>query len=151
MRVVFAGTPDFAVAPLVAVAAAGHAVAPAVALPDRPSARGLAAIPSPVKRAADERGITVLQPPTLKDAATQARLRELAPEVMIVAAYGLILPQAVLEMPPLGAINIHASLLPRWRGAAPIQRALLAGDERTGICIMQLDGGRDRGPLLLAE
>ena len=151
MRVVFAGTPDFAVAPLAAVAAAGHAIAAVLTQPDRPSGRGLAATPSAVKRAADERGIAVLQPPTLKDAATQARLRELAPDVMIVAAYGLILPQAVLEIPRLGAINIHASLLPRWRGAAPIQRALLAGDERTGICVMQMDAGLDTGPVLLRE
>ena len=151
MRLVFAGTPDFAVAPLAAVAAAGHTVVAVLTQPDRPSGRGLAATPSPVKRAAEERGIAVLQPPTLKDAATQARLRELAPELMIVAAYGLILPQAALEIPRLGAINIHASLLPRWRGAAPVQRALLAGDERSGICIMQMDAGLDTGPVLLRE
>ena len=151
MRVVFAGTPDFAVAPLAAVAAAGHAIAAVLTQPDRPSGRGLAATPSAVKRAAEQRGIAVLQPPTLKDAATQARLRELAPDVMIVAAYGLLLPQAVLEIPRLGALNIHASLLPRWRGAAPIQRALLAGDERTGICIMQMEAGLDTGPVLLRE
>jgi methionyl-tRNA formyltransferase len=151
MRVVFAGTPEFAVAPLAALLAAGHELAAVLTQPDRPAGRGLAARQSPVKQAAVSRGIPVLQPASLKEAGIQSRLRELGPDVLVVAAYGLILPRAVLDLPRLGALNIHASLLPRWRGAAPIQRALLAGDALTGVCIMQMETGLDTGPVLLRE
>lgn len=151
MRIVFAGTPDFAVPALEALAAAGHHVTAVLTQPDRPAGRGLAAAASPVKQAATRRGILVLQPPTLKTPATQDELRTLAPDALVVAAYGLILPQAILDVPRLGAINIHASLLPRWRGAAPIQRALLAGDRETGISIMRMEAGLDTGPVLLRE
>jgi methionyl-tRNA formyltransferase len=149
MRLVFAGTPGFAVPALEALADAGHELAAVLTRPDRPAGRGLPAAASAVKQAAERRAIAVLQPATLKDPGVQAELRSLAPEVIVVAAYGLILPQAVLSLPPLGAVNIHASLLPRWRGAAPIQRALLAGDGVTGISIMQMDAGLDTGPVLL--
>ena len=151
MRIVFAGTPDFAVPALEAVVAAGHYVAAVLTQPDRPAGRGLAAVASRVKQAAARRGIPVLQPATLKSPAAQGELQALAPDALVVAAYGLILPQAVLDIPRLGAINIHASLLPRWRGAAPIHRALLAGDRETGISIMQMDAGLDTGPVLLRE
>ena len=136
---------------LEALAAAGHDLAAVLTQPDRPAGRGLAPAAGPVKQAAQRRGVPVLQPSTLKDAAAQARLAELAPDALVVAAYGLILPQAVLDIPPRGALNIHASLLPRWRGAAPIERALLAGDPITGVCIMQMDAGLDTGPVLLRE
>jgi methionyl-tRNA formyltransferase len=151
MRLVFAGTPRFAVPALEALAAAGHELAAVLTQPDRPAGRGLAAAAGPVKQAAQRRGVLVLQPPTLKDAAVQARLADLAPDALVVAAYGLILPQAVLDIPRLGALNIHASLLPRWRGAAPIERALLAGDPVTGVCIMRMDAGLDTGPVLLRQ
>jgi methionyl-tRNA formyltransferase len=150
MRLVFAGTPDFAVPALEAVAAA-HEVALVLTQPDRPAGRGLAATPSPVKQAAARHGLPVRQPATLKAPEAQAELRALRPDALVVAAYGLILPQAVLDIPRLGAINIHASLLPRWRGAAPIQRALLAGDRETGISIMRMEAGLDTGPVLLHE
>ena len=151
MRIVFAGTPDFAVPALDALVAAGYQVAAALTQPDRPSGRGLAAAASPVKQAAARLGIPVLQPATLKTPEAQAELRTLAPDALVVAAYGLILPQVVLDLPRLGAINIHASLLPRWRGAAPIHRALLAGDRETGISIMRMEAGLDTGPVLLRE
>jgi methionyl-tRNA formyltransferase len=117
--------------------------------PDRPAGRGLVAAASPVKVLAAERGIRVLQPPTLKDGGAQSELKGLRPDAVVTAAFGLIFPQALLEIPQHGAINIHASLLPRWRGAAPIQRALLAGDRVTGVSIMQMDAGLDTGPVLL--
>ena len=151
MRIVFAGTPDFAVPALEALVAAGHNVAAVLTQPDRPAGRGLAAAASPVKQAAARRGMPVLQPATLKAPAAQGELQALAPDALVVAAYGLILPQAILDIPRLGAINIHASLLPRWRGAAPIQRALLAGDRETGVSIMQMEAGLDTGPVLLRE
>jgi methionyl-tRNA formyltransferase len=151
MRILFAGTPAFAVLALEAVVAAGHRVSAVLTQPDRPAGRGLAAAESPVKQAAARRGIPVLQPATLKAPAVQDELRALGPDALIVAAYGLILPKAVLDVPRLGAINIHASLLPRWRGAAPIQRALLAGDRETGISIMRMEAGLDTGPVLLRE
>lgn len=151
MRIVFAGTPEFAAEALRALLAAGHEVALVLTQPDRPSGRGLALKPSPVKSVALAAGIEVFQPQTLRDADAQARLRALGADLMVVAAYGLILPPAVLETPRLGCINIHASLLPRWRGAAPIQRALLAGDRETGISIMQMEAGLDTGPVLLSE
>ena len=151
MRLVFAGTPDFAAAALRALHDAGHEIALVLTQPDRPSGRGLQPAPSAVKRLATELGIPVRQPVTLKDEAIQSELKALQPDAMIVAAYGLIVPQAVLDMPRRGCINIHASLLPRWRGAAPIQRAILAGDEETGVCIMQMDAGLDTGPVLLRK
>lgn len=149
MRLVFAGTPEFAERALSALIAAGHDIALVLTQPDRPSGRGMRLAESPVKRRAREAGIEVLQPQTLRDAAAQSRVREAAAEAMIVVAYGLILPREVLEATPRGAINIHASLLPRWRGAAPIQHALLAGDVHTGITIMQMDRGLDTGPMLV--
>jgi len=151
MRVLFAGTPAFAVSALDALVAAGHAVVLVLTQPDRPAGRGLRAAPSAVKAAAGRHGIAVLQPLTLKAPGTQAALRDARADVLVVAAYGLILPQAVLDLPRHGALNIHASLLPRWRGAAPIQRALLAGDAVTGVCIMQMDAGLDTGAVLLSE
>jgi methionyl-tRNA formyltransferase len=151
MRIVFAGTPDFAVPALEALARAGHDLAGVLTQPDRPAGRGLAPAASPVKAAAARLGIPVLQPASLKTPEAQGVVRALAPDALVVAAYGLILPQAVLDIPPLGAINIHASLLPRWRGAAPIQRALLAGDRETGISIMRMEAALDTGPVLLCE
>lgn len=151
MRVVLAGTSAFAVPALEALIAAGHGVLLALTQPDRPAGRGLVAARSAVKQTAERHGVPVFQPTSLKDAAAQARLREAQPDVLVVAAYGLLLPQAVLDIPPRGAVNIHASLLPRWRGAAPIQRALLAGDRATGVCIMQMDAGLDTGPILMRE
>lgn len=148
MRVIFAGTPEFAALALKAIAAAGHEIALVLTQPDRPAGRGMALTPSPVKVAAQALGCEVFQPPTLKDEAARERIAAVAADVMVVAAYGLILPQVVLDMPRLGCINIHASLLPRWRGAAPIQRALQAGDAETGVCIMQMEAGLDTGPVL---
>jgi methionyl-tRNA formyltransferase len=149
MRVVFAGTPGFAEPALRALCDAGHEVALVLTQPDRPAGRGLVPARSAVKSAAETLGLPVFQPATLKDPAVVARLRAARPEAMVVAAYGLILPQAVLDIPERGALNIHASLLPRWRGAAPIQRAILAGDSVTGVCIMQMDAGLDTGPVLM--
>ncbi|MBW7901903.1 MAG: methionyl-tRNA formyltransferase [Rhodocyclaceae bacterium] len=151
MKLIFAGTPEFAVAALAALADAGHDIALVLTQPDRPAGRGMALQASPVKRLAEARGLPVFQPPTLKDAEAQARLAAVGADAMVVAAYGLILPQAVLDLPRHGCLNIHASLLPRWRGAAPIQRAILAGDLETGVCIMQMEAGLDTGPVLLAE
>lgn len=151
MRVIFAGTPAFAVPPLHALVAAGHDVVLVLTQPDRPAGRGLRTLPGPVKAAAQQLGIPVLQPSTLRDPDALALLAAAGADIMVVAAYGLILPQAVLELPRRGALNIHASLLPRWRGAAPVQRALLAGDAQSGICIMQMDAGLDTGPVLLRE
>ncbi len=149
MKLIFAGTPEFAAQALSAIIAAGHDVALVLTQPDRPAGRGMSLQPSAVKKVALEHGIEVFQPLSLKDAEAQARVAAVGAEVMVVAAYGLILPQAVLDMPRFGCINIHASLLPRWRGAAPIQRALLAGDAETGVCIMQMEAGLDTGPVLL--
>ena len=151
LRIVFAGTPDFAVPPLDALHAAGHGLVAAYTQPDRPAGRGQSLASSPVKQRALQLGIAVEQPASLKSDEAVARLRELAPDLMVVVAYGLILPQAVLDVPRHGCWNIHASLLPRWRGAAPIQRAILAGDEATGITIMQMDAGLDTGPMLLSR
>jgi len=149
MRLVFAGTPEFAAQALAAIVAAGHDVALVLTQPDRPAGRGMALQPSPVKKLALELGIEVFQPGTLKDVAAQQKVAAVAADCMVVAAYGLILPQVVLDLPRFGCLNIHASLLPRWRGAAPIQRALLAGDDETGVCIMQMEAGLDTGPVLL--
>ena len=151
LRIVFAGTPEFAVPPLEALHAAGHEIAAVYTQPDRPAGRGLTLSASPVKQRALALGLPVEQPATLKADAAVQRLRDCAPDLMVVVAYGLILPQGVLDVPRLGCWNIHASLLPRWRGAAPIQRAILAGDARTGITIMQMDAGLDTGPMLLVR
>jgi methionyl-tRNA formyltransferase len=151
MRIVFAGTPGFAVPALERLHAAGHEIVRVLTQPDRPAGRGLGAQASAVKQTAARFGLEVAQPATLRDPATLAALRADAPDLLVVAAYGLILPQAALDIPRHGAINIHASLLPRWRGAAPVQRAILAGDERTGVCIMRMEAGLDTGPVLLAE
>ena len=149
MNVLFAGTPEFAARCLEAVLRSHHGVAGVVTRPDRPAGRGLALAPSPVKKLAAERNIQITQPMSLRDAHAQSELEGFRADVIVVAAYGLILPQPVLELPRYGAINIHASLLPRWRGAAPIQRALLAGDRDTGVSIMQMDTGLDTGPVLM--
>jgi methionyl-tRNA formyltransferase len=151
MRLIFAGTPEFAAQALAALHSAGHEIVLVLAQPDRPAGRGLKLAPGAVRALAQERGLEVYQPAGLKDAQTQQRLRALGADLMVVAAYGLILPEAVLAIARLGAVNIHASLLPHWRGAAPIQRAILAGDARTGISIMQMDRGLDTGPILAAE
>jgi methionyl-tRNA formyltransferase len=151
MKLIFAGTPAFAAAALAALHAAGHDIALVLTQPDRPAGRGMRERESAVKSLAGKLGLAVAQPLSLKDAAIQTRLRSIAPEAMVVAAYGLILPAAVLAIPLRGCLNIHASLLPRWRGAAPIQRALLAGDRETGITIMQMNEGLDTGDILLAE
>ena len=151
MKLIFAGTPEFAARALSALLAGGHEIALVLTQPDRAAGRGLKVQPSPVKRLAEAHRIPVAQPVTLKDPAAQDALRAVEADLVVVAAYGLLLPQAILDIPRLGALNIHASLLPRWRGAAPIQRALLAGDSETGACIMQMDSGLDTGPLLLCE
>ena len=150
MRIVFAGTPEFAVSSLRA-AARHHEVVAVYTQPDRPAGRGRGLAPSPVKLEAVARGIPVYQPETLKDPAAQQQLRDLQPDLMVVVAYGLILPRAVLTIPTHGCWNVHASLLPRWRGAAPIQRAIQAGDATTGVCLMQMEAGLDTGPVLLHQ
>ena len=146
MKVIFAGTPDFAAAALKAIAAAGFEIPLVLTQPDRPKGRGMQLAPSPVKQAALELGLRVAQPEKLRNNAEALQmLKEVEADVMVVAAYGLILPQDVLDTPKYGCLNIHASLLPRWRGAAPIQRAIEAGDAETGVCIMQMDIGLDTG------
>jgi methionyl-tRNA formyltransferase len=150
MRLVFAGTPDFAVPALDALHAAGHDIAAVFTQPDRPAGRGRKLQAAPVALRAEALGLPVHKPVKL-DAEAQALLRTLAPEIMVVVAYGLLLPQKVLDIPPRGCLNIHASLLPRWRGAAPIARAVEAGDTETGITIMRMDAGLDTGPMLLWE
>jgi len=149
-KLVFAGTPDFAVPGLRACIEAGDVVA-VYTQPDRPAGRGRKLTPSPIKQAALTTGIPVEQPESLKSAEARQRLRHYAPDLMVVIAYGLILPRRMLAIPRLGCWNVHASLLPRWRGAAPIQRAILAGDAETGVCLMQMDAGLDTGPVLLSE
>lgn len=151
MRVVFMGTPDFSVPALKALVAAGHDVVCAYSQPPRPAGRGKKERPSPVQRAAEEMGIMVRHPKSLKTPEAQAEFADLKADVAVVVAYGLILPQAILDAPAQGCLNIHASLLPRWRGAAPIHRAVMAGDAQTGICIMQMDAGLDTGPVLLTR
>jgi methionyl-tRNA formyltransferase len=148
LRIVFAGTPEFSVPPLRALLASGHAVAAAYTQPDRPAGRGRKLSASPVKQVALEHGVPVLQPVNFKAAVDVEALETLRADLMVVVAYGLLLPQRVLDAPRLGCVNIHASLLPRWRGAAPIQRAILAGDAETGITIMQMEAGLDTGPML---
>jgi methionyl-tRNA formyltransferase len=149
MRIVFAGTPEFAAQALAAILAAGQSVPLVLTQPDRPSGRGMALKASPVKQLALEHGLRVHQPASLKSAESRQPIIDARPDVMVVAAYGLILPQAALDIPRLGCINIHASLLPRWRGAAPIQRAILAGDAETGVTLMRMEAGLDTGPMLL--
>ena len=149
MRVVFAGTPAFAATALEAIAAAGHDIASVLTQPDRPAGRGLKLASSAVARAAATLGIAVEKPASFRTAEALECLRAARPDVVVVAAYGLILPRAVLDIPAKGCLNIHASLLPRWRGAAPIHRAILAGDSRTGVSIMRMDEGLDTGPVLL--
>ena len=149
LRIVFAGTPEFAVPALRAAARHGEVVA-VFTQPDRPAGRGRQLQPSPVKLEAIGRGIPVLQPQDFKAEATREQLRAFAPDLMVVVAYGLILPSKVLAIPGQGCWNLHASLLPRWRGAAPIQRAIEAGDTRTGVCLMQMEKGLDTGPVLLS-
>jgi methionyl-tRNA formyltransferase len=151
MNMVFAGTPEFAATALDALLRAGHVVSLVLTQPDRPAGRGLKARLSAVKRLASIHGLPVLQPPTLKTPDVLDTIAALKPDALVVAAYGLIVPQNLLDIPRLGGINIHASLLPRWRGAAPIQRAILAGDAATGITIMQMDAGLDTGAILLQE
>ena len=149
MKVIFAGTPDFAAAALKAIAAAGFEIPLVLTQPDRPKGRGMQLAPSPVKQAALKLGLRVAQPEKLRNNAEALQmLKEVEADVMVVAAYGLILPQDVLDTPKRGCLNIHASLLPRWRGAAPIQRAIEAGDAETGVCIMQMDIGLDTGDVV---
>lgn len=148
MKILFAGTPIFAASALDAILAAGFSVDLVLTQPDRAAGRGLKMQASPVKQLAQQYHLSLLQPSSLKSTALEAQLRTVAPDVMIVAAYGLILPAVLLTIPRYGCINIHASLLPRWRGAAPIQRAILAGDQETGITIMQMDSGLDTGAIL---
>ncbi len=150
LRIIFAGTPDFAVPSLRAAAQRNEIVA-VYTQPDRPAGRGRGLTASPVKLEAIKRGIPVLQPESLKSEPARDALRALKPDLMIVVAYGLILPQAVLDIPAQGCWNVHASLLPRWRGAAPIQRAIEAGDTHTGVCLMQMEKGLDTGPVLLKQ
>ncbi|HUT48272.1 MAG TPA: methionyl-tRNA formyltransferase [Alphaproteobacteria bacterium] len=149
LRLVFMGTPDFAVPSLNALIAAGHEVVCAYCQPPRRSGRGQKEKPQPVHAAAAAHGIPVRTPTSLKDVDTQAAFAALKADAAVVAAYGLLLPKPILDAPRLGCLNIHASLLPRWRGAAPIQRAILTGDRKTGITIMQMDEGLDTGPMLL--
>lgn len=149
MKLVFAGTPEFAAVSLAALLQARHEVTLVLTQPDRPSGRGLKPQHSAVKRLALERGLALLQPSTLKDSEAQSTIAAIRPEALVVAAYGLMFPSALLTLPARGCINVHASLLPRWRGAAPIQRALLAGDVETGVTIMQMEESLDTGPMLL--
>ncbi len=148
LNIVYAGTPEFAATALAALLESRHNIIAVYTQPDRPAGRGRKLTASPVKELALQHGIEVYQPESLKDPAEQEKLAALKPDLMVVAAYGLLLPEAVLNTPRLGCLNIHASLLPRWRGAAPIQRAILAGDSETGITIMQMDVGLDTGDML---
>src|SRR5471032_1528427 len=151
MKLIFAGTPQFAAFALDVLIESGFEIGLVLTQPDRPAGRGLHTLPSAVKVRANAHQLPLAQPASLKESDILARLRAVGAEVMVVAAYGLILPAPVLAIPPRGCLNIHASLLPRWRGAAPIQRALLAGDRETGITIMQMDEGLDTGAILLQE
>jgi methionyl-tRNA formyltransferase len=151
LRLVFMGTPDFSVPVLAEILAAGHEVVAVYSQPPRKAGRGMAEQPSPVHRFAEEHGLPVFTPVSLKDAAEQEVFAGLGVDAAVVVAYGLLLPKPVLEAPRLGCLNLHASLLPRWRGAAPIQRAIMAGDTQTGVMVMQMEEGLDTGPVLLAE
>ena len=146
-RLIFAGTPDFALESLEAMVEAGYVPVAVLTQPDRPAGRGRKLTASPVKAYAVARGIPVLQPVTLKDPDVVEAIAALKPDLMVVAAYGLLLPRAVLEVPKFGCVNVHASLLPRWRGASPIQHAILSGDSRSGVCLMQMEAGLDTGPV----
>ena len=148
LRIIFAGTPDFAARHLDALLSSGHNIVGVFTQPDRPAGRGKKLMPSPVKVLAEDKGLPVFQPVSLRPQENQQRVADLQADVMVVVAYGLILPKAVLEMPRLGCINVHGSLLPRWRGAAPIQRSLWAGDAETGVTIMQMDVGLDTADML---
>src|SRR5690606_18229753 len=150
MRVIFMGTPEFSV-PVLRALAARHEVVCAYSQPPRPAGRGKAERKSPVQAAAEDLGLPVRHPLSLKGKAEQEAFAALDADVAVVVAYGLILPQPVLDAPRLGCLNIHASLLPRWRGAAPIQRAIMAGDAQTGVCIMRMEAGLDTGPVLLRQ
>jgi len=150
MKIIFMGTPDFSV-PILQALALQHEIVAVYCQPPRPAGRGKADRPSPVQAAAQDLGLPVRHPVSLRDAGAQAEFAALGADLAVVVAYGLILPQAVLDAPALGCLNIHASLLPRWRGAAPIHRAVMAGDAETGICIMQMEAGLDTGPVLLRE
>jgi methionyl-tRNA formyltransferase len=150
-RVVFAGTPEFARASLQALVDSGVTPVAVLTQPDRPAGRGKQLKASPVKEYALEQGIEVLQPETLRDDETVAQIEALDADIMIVAAYGLLLPQRVLDIPRVGCLNVHGSLLPRWRGAAPIQAAILAGDQQTGVCLMSMTAGLDSGPVFVSE
>jgi methionyl-tRNA formyltransferase len=151
MDLIFAGTPEFAAQALEALIGAGHNIKLVMTQPDRPAGRGMQLQASAVKQVALKHGIPVYQPEKLRDPSTHEAIREVQADCMVVAAYGIILPQAVLDMPRIGCLNIHASLLPRWRGAAPIQRAIESGDAETGVTIMQMDAGLDTGAMLLKE
>jgi methionyl-tRNA formyltransferase len=151
MNIIFAGTPEFSVPALQVLLDSKHAVVAVYTQPDRPSGRGRRTLESPVKQLAQQANIPVFQPVGLKAAETQSALMALQPDLMVVVAYGLLLPPDVLRIPRLGCVNLHASLLPRWRGAAPIQRAILAGDTETGVCLMQMEAGLDTGPLLACQ
>ncbi|MFN3662558.1 methionyl-tRNA formyltransferase [Yoonia sp.] len=151
MRIIFMGTPEFSVPVLDALVAAGHDIAAIYTQPPRPAGRGKKDRPQAVHARADALGLPVRHPASLRNAEAQAEFAELDADIAVVVAYGLILPQAVLDAPRLGCLNIHASLLPRWRGAAPIHRAIMAGDRQTGVCIMQMEAGLDTGPVLLRE
>ena len=151
MRVVYMGTPAYAVAPLARLVESGHCVAGVVTQPDRPAGRGRGLLPPPVKAFAESQGLRVLQPATLRDADARAQLLALEPEVVVIAAYGLILPRSVVEAPPLGCVNIHPSLLPRHRGPSPVAFTILEGDETAGVSLMLLDRGTDSGPVIAQE
>ena len=151
MNIVFAGTPEFSVPALQALLDSRHRVVAVYTQPDRPAGRGRRTAESPVKQLAIQHQVPVRQPHSLKSEEAQAALAALHPDLMVVVAYGLILPPAVLAIPGLGCVNVHASLLPRWRGAAPIQRAILAGDAETGVCLMQMEAGLDTGPVLACK
>ncbi|WP_109466073.1 methionyl-tRNA formyltransferase [Albibacillus kandeliae] len=151
MRIIFMGTPDFSVPVLDALVQAGHEIAAVYCQPPRPAGRGKKDRPSPVQARAEALGLPVRHPVSLKSPEEQQAFAALGADVAVVVAYGLILPQAILDAPAQGCLNIHASLLPRWRGAAPIHRAIMAGDARTGVCIMQMEAGLDTGPVLLSD
>ena len=148
MNIIFAGTPDFSVPSLQALLDSPHKVVAVYTQPDRPAGRGRRMLASPVKLLAKQHNLPVCQPDSLKPIDAQQQLANWQPDLMVVVAYGLLLPPSALAIPRLGCVNVHASLLPRWRGAAPIQRAILAGDRETGVCLMQMDAGLDTGPVL---
>lgn len=151
MRIAFMGTPDFAVPLLAELIAAGHEIAAVYSQPARPKGRGLAEEPTPVAKLAAQHGLTVRTPVSLRNSEAQAEFAALELDIAIVAAYGLILPKAILDAPKQGCLNLHGSLLPRWRGAAPVQRAVMAGDEETGVMVMRMEEGLDTGPVLMTE